>query len=163
MSMHKPLYPHHPVIMLRLEVLLRDMMWLLLEVGRWLGRVLHMWVLLMVRVLLMVVVLLLLVVMVVVRHVHNRGLRRQTMQHFPSSLVRVMWLLRMRQLGGKRGYAARTTMQVAVAQVAGMGVIFLLGLSHLQRGRIFVDSSNRPPTRGRASRPSSRDRWRWQA
>lgn len=72
MSMHKPLYLHHSPIMWQLQVLLRHVKWLLLEVGRWLlGRLLHVWVLLMVRVLL-VVVLLLLLVMVVVRHIHNR-------------------------------------------------------------------------------------------
>ncbi len=74
MSMHKPLYLHHSPIMAQkqLQLLLRHVKWLLLEVGRWLlGRLLHVWVLLMVRVLL-VVVLLLLLVMVVVRHIHNR-------------------------------------------------------------------------------------------
>jgi len=136
--------------MRRLQVLLREVEWLLLEVGWWLRwRLLHM----LVRVLVLVLLVLLLVLLrqlLLVGHVHNGRRRRVTMQHFPACQVRLAWMLRMR---GKRGGTDRSTMQVVVTAVV---LVLGLGLLLVLHGPVSVPS-RWPPSRGRAARSGTGD------
>ena len=146
MSVHKPLYPHR--VMRRLQVLLREVEWLLLEVGWWLRwRLQHM----LVRVLVLVLLVLLLVLLrllLLMGHVHNgRGMPWATLQHFSAGQVRLAWMLWMRR---KRGCTDGSTMQVVAAKVTAVVLVLGLGLLLVLHGPVSVPSRS-PPSRGRAA------------